>query len=94
MRIWHLCGGGAGGGGGEVGALQLLPPDAGGPSEVHYCLMKFVIPPRAGLVSTFTGQLFKHGVEAVGELCTVVRAQVAALGRSQGVGKMGLKWVR
>ena len=45
MRIWHLCGGGAGGGGGEVGALQLLPPDAGGPSENHYCLMKFVISP-------------------------------------------------
>ena len=40
MGIGHLCGGGAGGGGGEVGALQLLPPEAGGPSKCHYCLTR------------------------------------------------------
>ena len=42
-------------------------------------------------IDTFAGQLLKHWVKAVGELCAVVRAQVAALGRSQRVSEVGLQ---
>ena len=42
-------------------------------------------------IDTFAGQLLKHWVKAVRELCAVVRAQVAALGRSQGVGEVRLR---
>ena len=42
-------------------------------------------------IDTFAGQLLKHWVKAVRELCAVVRAQVAALGRSQRVSEVGLQ---